>query len=689
MKWKTWLPLFLIITLMLIFFCLRLDKYLSFESLHHHQKLLASFTQSHFYKASALFSIIYTTAVVLSIPGAVFLTLLGGFLFGIIGGTFLVVISATLGASILFFAVQSALGEALAKRASGWVKRLRAGFQENAFSYLLMLRFVPLFPFWVVNIVPAILGMKPLHFILATFIGIIPGTLVFVSVGSGLGEVLATNQSPNLGIIFELKLLLPLLALATLALLPVFFKRNKASNKNIIHYDLAVIGGGAAGLSMASGSVQLGLKVVLVEPNQMGGDCLNYGCVPSKSLLSATKAFYFSNEVNPDFSKVMAHVKQVIAHIAQKDSVKRFSALGVKVIQESGHFIGRNQFQVKKKIIQAKHFVIATGSLPAIVPIPGLEKVAYLTNETIFDLEELPSHLIVIGGGPIGCELAQAFAMLGAKVTILEASSILPKDDDDCVAIIRKQLLSMGVDIIENAKILKIEGDKTLIKVHLDNKKTISGRQLLMATGRRANVQGLELEKAGVDYDFKGIKTNARLQTTNKKIYAIGDVVGPYQFTHMASYQAGIALKNIVFKLPAKVNYQAVPWVTYTEPELAHVGMMAKDALNNPKLKITEFPFEEVDRAQTDGKILGKIKVITNQKGLILGVSIVGAQAGELILPWVMAIRERKSLRAFTDCIAPYPTLSEISKLVASEYYKPMLFSSKVRWLVSWLNKLG
>lgn len=295
--------------------------------------------------------------------------------------------------------------------------------------------------------------------------------------------------------------------------------------------DLAIIGGGSAGLSIAAGCSQLGLQVVLVEPNKMGGDCLNYGCIPSKTLLNTAKIFYQTKHstvlgiqaksVKIDFLQVMQQVHNVIACIAKNDSVERFTSLGVQVIQEAGHFIGPKQFKLKRKIIRAKHFVIATGSSPAIPPIQNLNKVSYLTNETIFNLKVQPEHLIVIGGGPIGCELAQAFAMLGSKVTILEAFTILPKDDADCVAIIRSQLESMQIALYEQIKINKIEesADKT-ISVHLENQDnpiTITGSHLLVSTGRVANVDGLGLEKAGVQYTTRGINTNARLQTTNKK----------------------------------------------------------------------------------------------------------------------------------------------------------------------------
>jgi len=463
-------------------------------------------------------------------------------------------------------------------------------------------------------------------------------------------------------------------------------------SKNI-HCDIAILGGGAGGLSLAAGASQMGAKVVLIEPSLMGGDCLNYGCVPSKSLLSAAKAYWHASnsqalgvKTKPelDFTQVMNHVRNVINDISKNDSVERFEKLGVQVIQKAGKFINPKTFKIGNDLIHAKRFVIATGSSPFVPPIPGLDQTQYETNETIFSLKTQPKHLIVIGGGPIGCELAQAFAMLGTQVTILEAFKILPNDDADCVDIIRKKFELMNIVIHEDIKIQNINQQTVSIK---NNGKMIDiqGSHILVATGRRANVNHLDLEKAGVQYSPKGIEVDKRLRSSNKKIYAIGDVAGGFQFTHIASYHASIVLKNILFRWPAKVDYRAVPWVTYTEPEMAHVGLLAKDAEKRSELKITESAFSNNDRAQAEHHIIGKIKVITNKKAQILGVTIVGAHAGELILPWVIAVREKKTLRTFTDTIVPYPTFSEISKRVAGEFYAPTLFSDKVKRLVKLL----
>lgn len=479
---------------------------------------------------------------------------------------------------------------------------------------------------------------------------------------------------------------------------------NNHSN-NHLQCDIAIIGGGSGGLSLAAGASQMGADVILVEGDKMGGDCLNSGCVPSKSLLAAAKRYQQIGEHDSQFgiksssqpveiTDILRHVHEVIDTIADNDSVERFEGLGVRVIQQKGHFIDDNTLQAGEQTIQAKRFVIATGSSPLVPPIEGLDQVDYLTNESIFHLKQTPKHLIVVGGGPIGSELAQAFAMLGVEVTVLEGIKMLPKDEPDCSEIIKQHMIEQGVHIYEGFQVNQVgQNDQDQITVtgtYHDESVTVTGSHLLVATGRRPNIQDLNLDNAGVEYQRQGIVVNDRLRSNKRHIYAIGDASGHMQFTHMASYQASIALRNILFRWPVKVDYKAVPWVTYTDPELAHVGLTLKDAEEKSlQVKVTEWPFQDNDRAQAERQTNGKIKVITTAKGKILGATIVGPHAGELINPWVMAINEGKTLRSFTDAIAPYPTLSEINKRVAGQFYTPTLFSNKMRTLVKWLLKLG
>lgn len=468
-----------------------------------------------------------------------------------------------------------------------------------------------------------------------------------------------------------------------------------------IHCDVAIIGAGSGGLSLAAGASQLGLKVVLVEKGLMGGDCLNYGCVPSKALLAAAKTYWQANHNNTlglsathstaDFSKTMSHVKQVIETLAVNDSIARFESLGVHVIQATGQFLDKTTLKAGLHEIKAKRFVIATGSSAAIPPIPGLDQVDFYTNETIFNLTQLPKQLLIIGGGPIGCELAQAFAMLGSKVTLFEGLTILGQDDPQAVEVVRQALTETGIEINEHVKITQISSKKDgtlVLHAELNEKKLCTeGTHLLIATGRKPNISELHCEQAGIKSNKKGIIVDQRLRSTNKKIYAIGDVAGKMQFTHVANDHAGVVLRNIAFKIPATIKESAIPWVTYTEPELAHVGrsVLTCDA-ENIQHKILKLNYANNDRAETDQQTTGFIKVLATPKGGILGVTIVGHQAGELLLPWIIAIREGKTLRTFTDAIVPYPTLSELSKRVASQFYAPKLFSNAVKKLVKFLS---
>lgn len=480
-------------------------------------------------------------------------------------------------------------------------------------------------------------------------------------------------------------------------------EKEKNSMNTELHCDIAIIGGGVGGLSVAAVASQLGLKVVLAEANKMGGDCLNTGCVPSKALIAAarsahgflTSSVFGIEPATPTihFAKVMEHVAGVINTIAHHDSVERFTQLGVHVIEAKAKFIDVKTIEAGGVKIKARQFIIATGSSPTIPPIPGLDSVSYLTNESIFSLREKPSHLIIIGGGPIGCELAQAFSFLGIKVSLLEAYTIMPHDEPELVEILRNNLIYSGISLLEHCQVKKIVKTDVGIECEIQDKssvKTINGSHLLIATGRSANVEDLNLDQANITYTKKGINVNDRLNTSNKRVYAIGDVTGGYQFTHIANYHAGIVIRNCIFKLWAKVDYSTLPWVTYTSPELAHTGLTEAEARKKfSDIRVLLLPFTSNDRAQTEHQTQGKIKIIVTSKGKILGCSILGEHAGELILPWIMLIKNKQSLRALTELIVPYPTLSEISKRIASEFYTPNLFSVTVKRLVNFLKYFG
>jgi len=468
----------------------------------------------------------------------------------------------------------------------------------------------------------------------------------------------------------------------------------------MIKVDVCVIGAGSGGLSVAAGAAQMGAKVALVEKSEMGGDCLNTGCVPSKSILAAghvaqsmREAGEFgiaSQQPQVNWQEVHDHIHGVIAAIAPNDSQERFEKLGVMVIRAAGEFIDERTLKAGDQLIRGKYFVLATGSSAFVPPIEGLEQVDYFTNENIFENTEQVKHLIVIGGGPIGMELAQAHRRLGAEVTVMEMARLLVKDDPELTKIVIRRLQNEGLNLVEGGRNLKLEqtaDGQIAARCESDiGKQCVIGSHLLIATGRRANVDGLNLEAAGVNYSPRGVDVDARLRTSNKNVFAIGDVAGPYKFTHMAAYQAGIVIRNMLFKLPARVDYSVVPWVTYTDPELAHVGMSEADARQaGREVRVLRWQFEENDRAQAEKRTEGMIKVITTPKGLILGASIVGIHAGELIQPWILAITQKLKIGAMASAIAPYPTLAEANKRIAGSFYTDKLFSAKTKWLVRFL----
>jgi pyruvate/2-oxoglutarate dehydrogenase complex dihydrolipoamide dehydrogenase (E3) component len=450
--------------------------------------------------------------------------------------------------------------------------------------------------------------------------------------------------------------------------------------------DICVIGAGSGGLSVAAAAAAFGVPVVLIERGKMGGDCLNTGCVPSKALLASARRAAVMRSAAPfgvaastidvDFGKVHDHVQRVIAAIAPNDSAERFAGLGVRVIKGTAKFKDRRAVVVGDVEIRARRFVIATGSSPALPPIPGIDEGPYLTNENVFDLTELPERLIIIGAGPIGLEMAQAFRRLGSEVTVLEAAAPLAKDDPECAAVVLDQLEREGVVVRSGIKVVRVKHASGRVAVTFegaDGEETIEGRYLLVATGR------------------KPIAVNKRLKTTNRRVYAIGDcAAGQLQFTHAANYHAGLVIRNALFRLPVTVNNDVIPWVTYTEPELAQTGLTeAQVRSRGIKFRILRWPYHDNDRAQTERETRGHIKVITTAKGKILGATIVGAQAGELIAIWTLAIAQGLNMRSLTGIVLPYPTLSEIGKRAAIDYFTPSLTSPWLRRIIAWLRIFG
>ena len=463
-------------------------------------------------------------------------------------------------------------------------------------------------------------------------------------------------------------------------------------------YDLAIIGAGSGGLSVAAAAVQFGQNVILFEKGRMGGDCLNYGCVPSKALIAAAKQAHVfrtsgkygisAAEPKVDFKKVHAHIQKVIAAIEPNDSAVRFEKLGVKVVLSAAKFRDSKTVETSEGVFSAKRFVIATGSRPAVPAIPGLESVSYFTNETIFDNTKLPKHLVIVGGGAIGIELAQAHRRLGSQVTVIEAFAPLAKDDPELTAIVLESLRRDGVKILSQTPIKKISKSKSGIIVETAGHGKIIGSHLLVATGRAANVEGLNLDAAGVVYTAKGVTVDKGLRSSQKHIYAIGDVAGGLQFTHVANYHAGLVIRNALFRLPVTNRTDFIPHVTFTDPELAQVGLTEAEAVKEfgPSVTIVRWPFHDNDRAQTEGKTAGLIKAAIGKRGKILGVGIVGANAGEIIQPWVLAKTSGLNIRAMAGMIAPYPTLGEINRRVAVNYFAGLASKPWVRRVIRLLS---
>jgi pyruvate/2-oxoglutarate dehydrogenase complex dihydrolipoamide dehydrogenase (E3) component len=472
----------------------------------------------------------------------------------------------------------------------------------------------------------------------------------------------------------------------------------------LMNPDICVIGGGSAGLSVAAGAAQLGAETVLIEAGAMGGDCLNYGCVPSKALLAAAKAATQHRHAagfgvdfaapRIDLARVEAHIRETIAVIAPHDSVERFEGLGVTVLRSWARFVDARTLEAGQARIEARRFVLATGSRASVPPIAGIDRVPYLTNETVFEHLAEVRDLIVLGGGPIGVELAQGFARLGAQVRLVEMARLLPRDDAQAVALVRASLLRDGVALHEGSAATELQraGDRIRLAIRGADGETrwLEGGHLLVAVGRKPRVEGMGLERAGIAASANGIAVDAGLRTTNRRVYAIGDCNGGPAFTHVAGHQAGLVIRSALFRLPARFDARALPWVTYSDPELAQVGLTEEAARrDHAGIVVTHQPAAGNDRARTERQEEGFLKIVSDRGGRVLGVTIVGAQAGDLLAPWCLAMARKLKLSALAGPMLPYPTLSELGKRAAGQFYAARLFSPATRKLVRVLRWFG
>jgi len=653
--------------------------------------------------AAAVFFGIYVLVTALSVPGAAVMTLIGGALFGLFEGLLLVSFASAIGATLAFLIARFVLGDVVQKRFGQRLTALNRGVEKDGAFYLFALRLVPVFPFFVINLAMGLTPLPTRTFYWVSQLGMLPGTLVYVNAGTQLGQIQSLSGILTPGLIgsFVLLGLFPLIARKTLD----WFATRKALHgyDKPTHFDrnVIVIGAGSAGLVSALIAATVKAKVTLIEKSAMGGDCLNTGCVPSKALIRTARLVHeirhserfglHTASVDFSFADVMQRVKSVVATIAPHDSMARFESLGVDCISASARVIDPWTVETDDgKRLTARSIILATGAQPFVPPIDGLADIDYLTADNLWDLAELPPRLAVMGGGPIGCEMAQAFARLGSQVTLIEQGErVLSVEDEDISAQIQRFFDDEGIDVRTGHKVVRVEqaSDATLLVCETDTgEQTITVDRVLVAVGRRARTTGMGLEDLGVAVDAK-IVVNEKLQTHVPTIYACGDAIDGYQLTHAASHEAWHATVNALFGSfkTFAVDYSKMPWCTFTDPQVAHVGHNEQSACKaNIEYEVTRYDLAELDRAIAESAAHGVVKVLTVPgKDTVLGATIVGEAAGELITEFVTAMEQGIGLNKMLGTIHAYPTLSEANKFAAGEWKK----AHAPEWVFPWLTR--
>ena len=695
--------------LVLIFFILDLNSFLSLHSLK------ASLGQFEAWRAASpvlvglYFFLFYVAVAALSLPGAVVLTLTAGALFGLLWGTVIVSFASSIGATLAFLVSRYLFRDAIQDRFGDRLSAINNGMAKDGVFYLFTLRLVPLFPFFIVNLLMGLTPIRTSSYYWVSQVGMLAGTLVYVNAGTQLAKIsgLSSIVSPGLLISFTLLGIFPLLAKWFLHYLQR--RRVYAKWKHPLKFDrnLIVIGAGAAGLVTAYIGAAVKAKVTLIEAHKIGGDCLNYGCVPSKALIKSARLAhqmchgdkYGLKAIVPEFSfsKVMARIHEVIRTVAPHDSVERYTKLGVEVLE--GYACIKDPWTVEVKLhngdiqrLTTRNIVIATGAQPIVPPLPGLDDVGYVTSDTLWDefakKDAPPSRLIVLGGGPMGCELAQSFARLGSKVTQIEmASRIMIREDEEISEVVRSSLERDGVEVLIGHKALRCECEdenKFIVVEHDGVERRIEFDTLLCAVGRIARLTGYGLEELGIETK-NTIVANEYLETLYPNIFAAGDVAGPYQFTHTASHQAWYAAVNALFGdlKKFKVDYSVIPWATFIEPEVARVGLNEQEARDKDvPYEVTRYEFDDLDRAITDSTTQGFVKVLTVPgKDRILGATIVGEHAGDLLAEFVLAMKHGLGLSKILGTIHIYPTLAEANKYAAGKWKKTHTPQRLLTWL--------
>lgn len=683
------------------FFAFDLQAYFSLDFFAEQRQHIEQYQAQHPLLVISAYFLIYVVVTALSLPGAAVMTLIGGALFGLGTGLLLVSFASTIGATLAFLIARTLLRDWVQQRFADRLQPVNQGVAKDGAFYLFTLRLVPIFPFFVINMVMALTTMRAWTFYWVSQLGMLAGTAVYVNAGTQLAQIESTADilSPGLLLSFVLLGLFPWLARGILQWVKTGrllrqFKRPKGFDTNLI-----VIGAGSAGLVTAYIAAAVKAKVTLIEKHRMGGDCLNTGCVPSKALIRSSRIRHYierSQEFgiehersSVDFSRVMQRVHRAIAQIEPHDSVERYTELGVDCVSGEATLLSPWEVKVGNQVISARHIVIASGARPAIPQLPGLDPQQVLTSDTLWQLDALPSHLVVLGGGPIGCELAQAFVRLGAQVSMIVRSDILPSEDRDVADEVKHRLQADGISLFTGSDVLSVDHAQQSVQVKQgDREFTLDFSHLLVATGRRANTEGLGLEKLGIAVNADGtVQVDSFLRTDCPTVYACGDVAGPYQFTHVAAHQAWYAAVNALFGSlrKFKVDYRVIPRATFTDPEVARVGLNEREARErNIAFEVVRYGIDDLDRAIVDGEAHGFIKVLTVPgKDKILGVTIVGYHASELLAEYVLAMKHGLGLNKVLGTIHSYPTLSEANKYVAGQWKH----AHKPEQLLDWVKK--
>ena len=686
------------------FFIFDLHQYLDFSYIKSKQQAIADYYQANPLQSILIFFVVYVLATSFSIPGASILSLLAGAIFGLLLGSVLVIFAATIGATVAFWLSRYLLGNSIQERYAEKLKTINQGVKKDGAFYLLTLRLLPIFPFFIINVLMGLTPIRTLTYVVTSFFGMLAGTIIYVNVGTQLAnlESLGGILTPKIWGAFILLAIFPWIAkfiINSIKHRRIYADFNKPKS---FDYNLAVIGAGSAGLVSSYIAAAVKAKVLLIERDKMGGDCLNTGCVPSKAIIrsakfksqvdNAGKYGFKKAEVDFDFKDVMNRVHSIIKDIEPHDSVERYTSLGVDCMQGEAKLKDPWTVEVNGKTITSKNIVIATGAEPFIPPIPGLDKANYYTSDTIWGLQELPKRMAVLGGGPIGCELAQSFARLGAKVTLVEmAPRIMLMEDPEIAAMVEKSMANDGVTLLTKYTASEVRQDETkgenvLVCTNDSNELLLPFDALLVAVGRKARGADVWRENLEIELRKNGtLEVNDFLQTNYPNIYACGDVTGPYQLTHTAAHQAWYTSVNSLFGTFKKfrVDYSVIPWCTFTEPEVAHVGLnetQAKD--QNIDYEVTRFDLAELDRAIADGEAHGIVKVLTKPgKDKILGATIVGDHAGDLISEYVTAMKHGLGLNKILSTIHVYPTLAEANKYAAGEWKRAHAPEGLLNWV--------